>query len=52
MSEIKTEPQFNPAASIAGAAAAESAAIITLLGETAEHADNAGCCCGGACFSD
>lgn len=51
MSEIKTEPQFNPAASIAGAAAAESAEIINLLGETAENAENAGGCCGGACCS-
>lgn len=49
MSETtKTEPQFNLDASIAGAAAAESAEILNLLGDTAE---SGGSCCGGACCS-
>jgi hypothetical protein len=49
MSEnTKTDPQFNPEASIAGAAAAESAEILNLLGETSE---SGGSCCGGACCS-
>lgn len=51
MSDTKTDAQFNPAASIAGAAAAESAEIINLLGDTAEASGEAGGCCGGACCS-
>lgn len=50
MSSTQTEPQFNPAASIASAAAAESAEIINLLGDNVDS-ENAGSCCGGACCS-
>lgn len=51
MSDTKTEAKFNPEASIAGAAAAESAEIINLLGEATEAAGEGGGCCGGACCS-
>lgn len=42
-----TAPQLNSDAGIAAAAAAESAEILNLLGDTAEG----GSCCGGSCCS-
>lgn len=54
MSEnTKTEaPEFNPEASIAAAASAESAEILNLLGDAEAGSDEAsGGCCGGGCCS-